>query len=117
VCLYKGCIPSKAVLHAAKLINEAREAKELGLEFMPPKIDLDRLRAWKDGVVQKLTGGVGELARLRKIRYVRGRASFFDEKTLLVQEEGKNQDKLAFDYAVIATGSRPSLPAAPATDR
>src|SRR6266545_6697919 len=72
VCLYRGCIPSKALLHVAKLINESRHAKEWGIEFGEPKIDLVRLRSFKEGVVNKLTGGLGQISKLRKVQYVRG---------------------------------------------
>jgi len=70
VCLYRGCIPSKALLHIAKLINEAEEAKNWGIEFSKPKIDLDKLRKWKTSVVNKLTGGLGILSKQRKINFV-----------------------------------------------
>lgn len=67
VCLYRGCIPSKALLHAARLLCEARHAANWGIEFGKPRIDLDRLRGWKDSVVRKLTGGLGQLSRQRKV--------------------------------------------------
>src|SRR5882672_2588460 len=76
VCLYRGCIPSKALLHVAKLINESRHAKNWGIEFGEPKIDVARLRSFKEGVVNKLTGGVGQLSKIRKVEYVQGRAAF-----------------------------------------
>ncbi|HEX3036787.1 MAG TPA: FAD-dependent oxidoreductase, partial [Thermodesulfobacteriota bacterium] len=66
VCLYRGCIPSKALLHVAKVITEAHHAANWGIEFSEPQIDIDKLRKWKDGVVQKLTGGLGQLSRQRK---------------------------------------------------
>src|SRR5829696_2380594 len=66
VCVYRGCIPSKALLHVAKLVEEARHAKAWGVEYPEPKIDLDKMRAFKDGVVQRLTGGTGQLAKHRK---------------------------------------------------
>src|SRR6202007_605083 len=75
VCLYRGCIPSKALLHVADLIHESRQAKNWGVEFGEPKIDLARLRSFKDGVVSKLTGGLGQLSKQRKVKYMRGRAS------------------------------------------
>ncbi len=65
VCLYRGCIPSKALLHVAKLLEEAEQAKDWGIEFAPPKIDLAKLRTWKEGVVKKLTGGLGQLSKQR----------------------------------------------------
>lgn len=110
VCLWEGCIPSKALLHAAQVITEAREAAHIGLTFGEPSIDLDRLREWKDKeVVRKMTGGLGQIARGRKVRYVRGRGRFQDASTLRVQVDGEVTD-VGFDYAVVATGSRPSIP-------
>jgi dihydrolipoamide dehydrogenase len=106
VCLYRGCIPSKALLHAAKVIHDARAAEEFGVSFGDPAIDLPRLRAWKDGVVGKLTGGLGQLTRQRKVRYVRGRARLIDRTTLEIEAEG-GTSRLAFDHAILATGSRP----------
>ncbi len=84
VCLYRGCIPSKALLHVAKLIAEAKHASAWGVTYDDPKIDLDKLRAWKDGVVQKLTGGLGQLSKQRKITFIQGRASFENAQTLRV---------------------------------
>jgi len=110
VCLWEGCIPSKALLHAAQLITEAREAAHIGVTFGEPTIDLDRLREWKDKeVVRKMTGGLGQLARGRKVRYLRGRGHFHDASTLRVATDSEVTD-VAFDYAVIATGSRPTIP-------
>src|SRR6202162_6113477 len=84
VCLYRGCIPSKALLHVAKLIEESRQAKKWGVEFSDPKIDLARLRTWKETVVKKLTGGLGQLSKQRKVHYVRGSAGFENSTTLRV---------------------------------
>src|SRR2546422_5315893 len=78
ICLYRGCIPSKALLHAAKILSEAKSAKHLGIEFADPKIHLNRLRDWKRGVVAQLTGGLGQMVKLRKIKYIQGIASFLD---------------------------------------
>src|SRR2546430_3008183 len=75
VCLYRGCIPSKALLHAARVLTEAREAANWGIQFPEPKIDINKLRAWKDGVVKKLTGGLGQLSKPRAGTYVRGEAA------------------------------------------
>src|SRR5438128_4567352 len=82
VCLYRGCIPSKALLHVAKLIGEARHAANWGIEFGEPQIDLARLRGFKENVVQKLTAGTGQLAKQRKVQYVQGRAAFESSNTL-----------------------------------
>jgi dihydrolipoamide dehydrogenase len=117
VCLYRGCIPSKALLHAAKLIHDARAAEEQGLSFGEPAIDLPRLRAWKDGVVAKLTGGLGQLTRQHKVRYVRGRARLVDRSTLEIESDGK-KSRLAFEHALLATGSAPvALPGFPKSPR
>ena len=112
VCLYRGCIPSKALLHVAKLLHEAEAASAWGVTFGAPKVDLDRLRAWKDSVVAQLTGGVGQLMRARKITHVRGLARFLDAQRLQVSgADGAAPTELAFDYAVLATGSSPARPA------
>lgn len=107
VCLYRGCIPSKTLLHAAKVITEAREAAHYGLNFGEPQIDLDKLRGFELGVVQKLTGGTGQLAKARKITYIQGRATFKSNKALTIKTE-KGEEELTFDKAIIATGSRPA---------
>ena len=107
VCLYRGCIPSKALLHVANLVNESRHAAAWGVRFAEPSIDLDRLRAWKDGVVDKLTGGLGQLGRQRKLTYLQGRAAFVDAHTISVATAGGEQT-VAFEHAVVATGSRPA---------
>src|SRR6202521_4858098 len=78
VCVYRGCIPSKALLHVAQVIEEARHAKAWGVEFGEPKIDLAKLRAFKDAVVARLTSGTGQLAKIRKVLYLRGRAEIVD---------------------------------------
>lgn len=118
VCLYRGCIPSKALLHAAKVISEAREAKHFGLEFSQPKIDLDKLRNWKNDVVSKLTGGTGQLAKQRKINMIQGMATFVDSNTLKIEKVDGTTQTLTFIKAVLATGSRPiELPIAPKSKR
>jgi dihydrolipoamide dehydrogenase len=105
VCLYRGCIPSKALLHVAKLIDEAREAKNWGIEYSEPKIDLSKLRRWKDSVVNKLTGGLGILSKQRKINYIRGTASFINSSTLKIEKFEGNVEEHKFEKAIIATGS------------
>src|SRR6202022_1264958 len=109
VCLYRGCIPSKALLHVAKLIDEARHAKNWGIEYADPKIDLARLRSWKEGVVKKLTGGLGLLSKQRKIEYIQGRAAFENSNTLRVSKAGGSDESLIFDRIILATGSRPAI--------
>ncbi|HUA15920.1 MAG TPA: dihydrolipoyl dehydrogenase [Verrucomicrobiae bacterium] len=109
VCLYRGCIPSKALLHVAKLIEESEQSKDWGIEFAAPKIDLARLRSWKEGVVSKLTGGLGILSKQRKVQYVRGRAAFENSNRLRVTKTDGSEESLIFDRIVIATGSRPAI--------
>jgi len=109
VCLYRGCIPSKALLHIAKLIDETRHAKNWGIDYNDPKIDLPRLRSWKEGVVKKLTGGLGVLSKQRKVEYIQGRAAFENSNTLRVSRANGSEDSLTFDRIVIATGSRPAI--------
>ena len=109
VCLYRGCIPSKALLHVAKLIEESHQATNWGIEYAAPKIDLARLRSWKESVVTKLTGGLGILSKQRKVQYVQGRAAFENSNTLLVTKSDGSQETLSFDRIVIATGSRPAI--------
>jgi dihydrolipoyl dehydrogenase len=108
VCLYRGCIPSKALLHVAKLVGEAKHAAAWGVTFGEPTIDLDKLRGFKDSVVQKLTGGLGQVSKLRKVNYIQGRASFADAKTLSVDLVKGGTETVSFEHAIIATGSRPS---------
>ena len=107
VCLYRGCIPTKALLHAARVIGEARGAPEMGISFDEPAVDLDRLRDWKDGVVRKLTRGLGQLARRRKVRHIQGRARFADAGTLEL-DAPDGPARLRFEHAIVATGSLPA---------
>jgi dihydrolipoamide dehydrogenase len=108
VCLYRGCIPSKALLHVAKLLDEAKHAEAWGVAFGAPTIDLNRLRGFKDKVVKQLTGGLGQLAKQRKITYLRGTAAFRDAHSLDVTDEGGKSTPISFAYAIVATGSRPA---------
>ncbi|MBI1375605.1 MAG: dihydrolipoyl dehydrogenase [Phycisphaera sp.] len=110
VCLYVGCIPSKALLHVAKLVNEAAEAKAWGVDFGEPKIDIDKVRAFKDKVVKKMTGGLGQMSKAHKITFVKGRAAFNDANSVTVTDNDGKTSTVAFDYAIIATGSRPAMP-------
>jgi dihydrolipoamide dehydrogenase len=109
VCLYRGCIPSKALLHVAKLLEESHQAKDWGIEFSAPKIDLARLRSWKEGVVKKLTGGLGILSKQRKVKYVQGRAAFENSTTVRITKADGSEETLTFDRIVLATGSRPAI--------
>ncbi|MFZ0320040.1 MAG: dihydrolipoyl dehydrogenase [Candidatus Sulfotelmatobacter sp.] len=109
VCLYRGCIPSKALLHVAKLIEESQQAKNWGIDFSEPKIDLARLRTWKEGVVKKLTGGLGQLSKQRHVEYIQGRAAFENSTTLRISKNDSTEAVLSFDRVIIATGSRPAI--------
>lgn len=110
VCLNRGCIPSKALLHVAKLINETHESAEWGIAFDKPKIDINKLRDFKNSVIKKLVGGIGELGRARKVNVVAGRGSFVDSHTLDVKKSDGSTDRLTFDKCIIATGSSPTVP-------
>ncbi len=107
VCLYRGCIPSKALLHVAHLLNETRRAGQYGIDFGEPAIDLGRLREWKEKVVSQLTGGLGQLRSRRKIDHIRGLARFKDSQTVTIAGSENQTLELGFEKAIIATGSRP----------
>ncbi|MFA5815297.1 MAG: dihydrolipoyl dehydrogenase [Bacteroidales bacterium] len=125
VCLYRGCIPTKALLHLAKVKEEAMKAGEWGLTFENPKIDREKVKAWKESVVKQLTGGLGQLTKARKINYIRGLASFVDSTTLMVKAEGRRAEGqegkveeisikgkeestlIGFENLIIATGAVP----------
>ena len=107
VCLYRGCIPSKALLHVAKVIDEARHASAWGVAFGEPNVDVGKLRAFKQGVVDKLTGGVGQVAKLRKVQYLQGRATLTAPRSMKISGAGGDTD-LAFEHCVLATGSLPT---------
>jgi len=107
VCLYRGCIPSKALLHVAKVIDESRHASAWGVTFSDPKIDVAKLRAFKQGVVDKLTSGVGQVGRMRKVKFIQGRATLTGPKSMTVA--GANgESELAFEHCILATGSSPT---------
>ena len=109
VCLHYGCIPSKALLHAAHSLRVAHEAASFGIHFSPPEINLDKLRGWKDTVINRLTSGLSQIAKARDVTFVQGRGRFLDDQTLRVVASDELTD-IKFDYAVVATGSRPVLP-------
>ena len=109
VCLHRGCIPSKALLHIAKLVSEAEESKAIGVTFSKPKIDIGQVRDWKNSVVEKLTGGLASKAEKLKVKTIRGLAQFSDNRTLTVQTNDGSELQLGFEQAIIATGSRPIL--------
>jgi len=104
VCLNVGCIPSKALLHVAKVINEAQEISHHGVTFAKPKIDIDTIRTWKESVIGKLTGGLSGLAKQRKVQVVRGTAKFASPNSLAVQT-ADGEKTITFDHAIVAAGS------------
>jgi dihydrolipoamide dehydrogenase len=116
VCLNVGCIPSKALLHTAEVINAARELGAHGVDLGAPRIDLDRLRAWKDGVVARLTGGLAQLAKQRRVQVIQGVGRFYSANQCLV-ETAEGRRSVGFDHAIIAAGSEPvRLPGFPHDD-
>jgi dihydrolipoamide dehydrogenase len=110
VCLYRGCIPSKALLHAAKVLDDAREASQFGIRFPEPEIDLEALRNFKTGVVDKLTGGLGQLTRRRDIRHVQGLAGIVGPHTLEIDKADGSKESVACENIILATGSKPMRP-------
>ncbi|HEX6163287.1 MAG TPA: dihydrolipoyl dehydrogenase [Vicinamibacterales bacterium] len=108
VCLYRGCIPSKALLHVAKLLEESKHAKEWGIEFGAAKIDVDKLRDYKNRVVEKLTSGTGQVSKFRKVNYVQGWASIVDAKTIKVKKGDATEEIVNVDYMILALGSLPT---------
>ncbi|MFC6440990.1 dihydrolipoyl dehydrogenase [Bowmanella sp. JS7-9] len=116
VCLNVGCIPSKALLHVAKVIDDAKEMAHHGVVFGEPQIDLDKIRGWKDSVIGQLTKGLAGMSKMRKVQHVQGYGKFTGSNTLEVDgKDGKT--KITFDNAIIAAGSEPvSLPFIPQND-
>ncbi len=108
VCLNVGCIPSKALLHSAAVISEARAMAEHGVEFGEPNIDLPKLRSFKESVIGQLTGGLAGMAKARKVNVVQGYAKFTSANTVNVEHEGSSQT-ISFDKAIIAAGSRVTI--------
>ena len=105
VCLYRGCIPSKALLHLTKVKQDAAEVAEFGIKFKEPEIDLKMINEWKDQVVKKLTQGLGQLSKGKKIEYIRGKAKFKTEKSLEIKTEDGETLELEFENLILATGS------------
>jgi len=110
VCVYRGCIPSKALLHVAKLLDESRHAAAWGIDFGEPAIDLDKLRAFKNNVVRKNTSGTGQLVKIRKVHYLQGRAGIVDAHNLRVTLVAGGEEQVQFEHAILATGSTPAIP-------
>jgi dihydrolipoamide dehydrogenase len=111
VCLYRGCIPSKTLLHVAHVLDMAEQVTEFGVDFAEPTVDLDRLRQGKDRVVVKMTRGLRQLSQARKVNYIQGHGRFVDAHTLRVANDSELTD-VHFDHAIIATGSVPAVPRA-----
>ena len=110
VCLNVGCIPSKALLHSAAVISEAREMEKHGITFSKPKIDVDKLRGFKESVIGKLTGGLAGMAKARGVKVVNGYAKFTGANSLSIQDpDGKETSTMSFDKAIIAAGSRVTI--------
>lgn len=111
VCLNRGCIPSKALLHATKVMLEAKESSFRGITFGNPVLDLPKMRSWKEGILEKLSAGIKSLAGMRKVDVMHGRGHFEDSKTLRV-ETADGQKFVQFDKAIVAVGSKPAIPKA-----
>ncbi|RIK65822.1 MAG: dihydrolipoyl dehydrogenase [Planctomycetota bacterium] len=107
VCLREGCIPSKALLHVAKIIDEAAHAADFGVSFGKPTTDVNKLRDWKNGVIRKLSGGVKQLLAGRKVDYITGEAEFEDSRTVRI--EGADVARIKFKHCIIASGSRAKM--------
>lgn len=117
-CLSKGCIPSKALLHTAEVLHEARDAAKMGITFSPPQIDLDRLRAWKNSLLSRLTAGLDHLCRQHKINFVHGTAAFSGPREAVITAPDGTTTRTNFDLAIVATGAAPvTLPLLPAGPR
>ncbi|HEY2908300.1 MAG TPA: dihydrolipoyl dehydrogenase [Vicinamibacterales bacterium] len=110
VCVYRGCIPSKALLHVAQVLSESRHAAAWGIEFGEPKIDIAKLRDFKNAVVARLTSGTGQLAKHRKVQYLQGYAEIIDAHTLRVALSRGGTEDVQFEHAILATGSLPAIP-------
>ena len=110
-CLRVGCIPSKALLHAGKMIHEAKESANRGITFGEPKLELAKLREWKRSVVAKLAGGVATIAKARGVQVLHGRGHFENSTTLRVETEA-GQQFINYEQAIIAVGSKSAMPKA-----
>jgi dihydrolipoamide dehydrogenase len=112
-CLLRGCIPSKALLHVAKVMSEAADMAEWGIEFNKPKISIDKVRARKEHVIDTLTGGLAQLAKRRNVRVINARGIFVDSQTLQLEDGDKStydSERLTFEHCILATGSVPAMP-------
>jgi len=107
VCLNVGCIPSKSLLHVAKIIDETNSMSTNGISFGKPKIDIDRIRDWKNEIIEHLTGGLKNLAKQRKVKIITGTGEFLDQNHLCVTDSSGGKSYISFENAIIATGSQP----------
>src|ERR1051325_10708940 len=107
VCLNRGCIPSKALLHAAHTVSSARESEHRGITFGKPTIDVAKLRAWKESILTRLSGGIAQLAKMRGVQVIQGRGYFEDSRTLRIETD-QGQQFVHYDKAIIAVGSKSS---------
>lgn len=105
VCLNRGCIPSKSLLHISKIINESKEASKIGLNFNSPTLDIEKVNSWKNETIKKLSDGILSLAIARKVQVINGSAKFLSASELLIENEGKT-NKIKFKNCIVATGSR-----------
>ncbi len=118
VCLNVGCIPSKALLHVAKVLADAKEVSVSGVTFAEPEVDIEKLKSWKDGVVKKLTGGLAMMAKQRKVNIVHGYGEFADSNSITVVNDAGESTTVRFKHGIIAAGSKPvSLPFIPEDPR
>ncbi len=111
VCLNRGCIPSKALLYAAHTMSAARESAHRGITFTEPAIDTTKLRAWKESILTRLSGGIAQLAKMRGVQVIQGRG-YFEESRMLRAETPQGQQLLTYDQAIIAVGSKSAMPKA-----
>ncbi len=117
-CLFRGCIPSKALVHAAETLSSASDARTMGIEFAAPTINVEKLRTWKENIVSKLTSGLGQLTKQRNISFIQGNARFSSSTSLEITKADGTTDTLIFQKAIVATGSQPAaLPGLPLTSR
>lgn len=108
VCLNMGCIPSKSLLHAAEVINGAKHAAKIGVQFGAPRVELDTLRSWKQGVIDKLAQGIAGMCKSAGVEVVTGKAIFDDSRSLRIDRSGESAIRVKFKHAIVATGSRPT---------
>src|SRR5215475_13654749 len=108
VCLNRGCIPSKALLHAGHTITSARESEHRGITFAQPTIDVAKLRTWKESILTRLAGGIAQLAKMRGVQVMTGRGYFEDSRTLRVETE-QGQQLINYQHAIVAVGSKSAM--------